>query len=382
MLARMIPSFAVLLGIASFLGCGADEPAVGEQLHPTEANRPVAEELSVELTRADTVADGALGELARSLRSATRVLAMGVLEGAEGETFGLVEDIVPMPDGDMAVLDSRFNEVRSYTEHGAALDRFGREGGGPNEFRVPESMESMGGRLAVLDRGAVVKLFQRSGDSWEYVDQIQLGVAPEDFCAFDDRLFVQGVRMADATVVHSFAPTGKHLASFGPAYKTDDTLVRNQLSDGLIACSDEASVLAMAPKYFPYVYGLTSEDGQVDWRASIAEFNPLKITSGFREGKPFVFFEQPSTFNRIVSLVGTGSHILVQVGRYLRNPGGAPDLESIQSYLLSADSGDGVYVGENLPIIYAIADRRAYGAVNAPFPQVQVYEFGSQGRLE
>jgi hypothetical protein len=57
-----------------------------------------------------------------------------------------------------------------------------------------------------------------------------------------EQIFVQGMREAAGTL-HAYSVGGKHLRSFGEPYSSENPLVRSQLSDGRIGCSDDASTV-------------------------------------------------------------------------------------------------------------------------------------------
>jgi sugar lactone lactonase YvrE len=81
-------------------------------------------------------------------------LSIGVLEGAEEEMFGQIRAIAVAPDGELFVLDSHVPTVRRFGSDGTYLGSFGREGGGPGEFKRPEAMAMLpDGRILVRDPG-------------------------------------------------------------------------------------------------------------------------------------------------------------------------------------------------------------------------------------
>jgi len=101
--------------------------------------------------------------------SATLVpeLSIGVLDGAEEEMFGDVRAIAVAPDGEIYVLDRHVPTVRRFGPDGTYLGSFGRDGGGPGEFKRPEAVAMLpDGRLLVRDPGnARINVYDRAGNT-------------------------------------------------------------------------------------------------------------------------------------------------------------------------------------------------------------------------
>jgi hypothetical protein len=387
--------FAVLLAGASACQAGPppDEASravttgfLPGTIHPTRENLPDRRSLAASVRMRDGAGgDAGLGRLARSLRDARPLWTLGTMDGDEATVFGHVEDIVAGEDGRLFVLDSRFNNIRVYDAAARPLAVFGRPGRGPEEFMAPEALKrDSGGRLVVADRHNRIKIFEPNDATFRSSGSISVPFVPEDFCLLDDRIFVQGVRR-DGGVIHSFTEAGDSVLSFGPAYRTGNWLVRNQLSDGPIACSPEGGTVVMMFKYLPVVYGY-SADGRLKWVTELADFHPITITEDVDgQGRPEVGFEpRPDGHDIAESLLAVpGGAVLVQTARHtpesLRQ---RRDFAELRTYLLSASTGQGIYVGSGLPRIRAVAAGRAYAAVNDPFPQVRTYQLSEGGVIE
>ncbi len=69
------------------------------------------------------------------------------------DEFGQVVGVVANEDGTIYVADGMAKEIRVFSETGVFLQRIGREGGGPGEFRSIQSLGMLGDTIVVLDPG-------------------------------------------------------------------------------------------------------------------------------------------------------------------------------------------------------------------------------------
>jgi hypothetical protein len=97
-------------------------------------------------------------------------LTIGQFEGPDEYIFGSLSSLAVAQDGSIYTFDRQAMELRKYGPDGTYLRTFGREGGGPGEYKRPD------GGLAVLSDGRVVlrdpgntRLTVYSGDG-EYLE--------------------------------------------------------------------------------------------------------------------------------------------------------------------------------------------------------------------
>ena len=344
-------------------------------MHPTPENLPSARELA-SVIGTDTLSEHQeLDQLARRLRRASTILRIGDAEGSDDAIFGLVEDVAADARGRILVLDSQMKRLRIYSQDGRLVFAVGRGGEGPYEFQAPEALDlDSQGQVLVADRFNKVKIFGPQEDSVEYLDVVRLELVPEDMCALGDRFFVQAWHSSE-TVIHEYSSSGL-LRSFGDPYRTANPLVQNQLSDGPIGCS-RAGLVLMMPKYLPFLHAYDSTRTR-RWVSRIEAFTPLQITEQTGVGgRPEVAFKVKGPFHVAHTITALhDQYVLVQVARSdevsVRQ---RAEYASLQSYVIDAASGDGVYLGDHLPTIFAGNGNRLYGAVSDPFPQVHVLRF-------
>lgn len=324
---------------------------------------------------------GVLHETAQRFSRAQEIRAIGALEGADHEVFGKVEDIAVDGEERMFVLDSRYNNVRMHRGGGDFVRAFGGPGRGPDELMSPEALQrDRRGRLIVADRHNRLKVFAPEDSSFVNVRTIPVEFVPEDFCLLDDAIFVQGAR-TDGGVIHVFSETGEAVRSFGEAYRSRNWLVRNQLSDGPIACSEEAKTVVTMFKYLPVIYGYSPE-GNLKWTSRLADFRPMNIVEKVgQRGEPVVSYRPlDHDFDFAVSLEAMpGGYVIVQTGRQTaESVEDRREYAELRTYLVSAQTGEGVYVGNHLPRVGAVTNRHLFTAVGEPFPQIRIYDLPTE----
>ncbi len=77
-------------------------------------------------------------------------MVLGVFEGPDEYMLGRVRSLAVSESGEIYLVDSQIPALRKYSADGTHLATFGREGGGPGEYKRPD------GGLAVLSDGRVV----------------------------------------------------------------------------------------------------------------------------------------------------------------------------------------------------------------------------------
>lgn len=72
-------------------------------------------------------------------------LRIGSLDGRAEEQFGNIGDLLPLPDGGVAVLDRQAAEVRVFDASGAFVRALGKKGEGPGELQNPSDVALLAG---------------------------------------------------------------------------------------------------------------------------------------------------------------------------------------------------------------------------------------------
>lgn len=198
-------------------------------------------------------------------------------------------------------------------------------------------------------------------------------MGPIDLCTLENRIYLRGVHPErDAGSVQVYSATGHLEQSFGHTYRASSPMVRLRLSEGPIACNEEAQAIVVGFSHLPVLYGYTPQ-GEIRWTSKLAEFSPIEITSA--SGRmSFDGGGKATDFVREITPV-PGGYVLVQVSHRTPESMKAKKHASVDTYLVSAERGHGVYVGQHLPYVYAVTPDRIFAGLNDPYPQMKIYTY-------
>ncbi|UCC48443.1 MAG: hypothetical protein JSV41_13440 [Gemmatimonadota bacterium] len=152
------PAVAALLGVG-LVACGGLE------------RRPASEWRAAYDTVGDTVivrsqSGSVWGEAAGLVAD----LRIGEFEGPDEYMFGYIQSLAVAPDGGIYVYDSNLRALRKYALDGRYVATFGREGGGPGEYKQPDAglVVLRDGRVLLRDPGnGRINVYSPDG---EYLD--------------------------------------------------------------------------------------------------------------------------------------------------------------------------------------------------------------------
>ena len=135
-------------------------------------------------------------------------------------------------------------------------------------------------------------------------------------------------------------------------------------------------------RYFPVLSGYSPE-GELKWQSRLADFEPLKITQLVDDqGRKAVRYGWEGDYHDVVkSMIGLpGGYVIIQTARNTRASSKArQEYAELRTYVLSAATGEGIYVGSSLPEIHAVTQDQILSGVNDPFPQIKVYGISQEG---
>lgn len=320
------------------------------------------------------VAEPELEELAERLRNMVQEWRLGALETPRWQVFGHIKDADIAKSKQVYVLDSRYNVVRIVSSTGDYVGESGGPGRGPGEFLHPQALSAdAGGNVFVVDASRrVTWLNDAATAGFGYRDSFRTDFLPQDLCLANRRLRILGFLPDDSTLLHEMTAEGAKIRSFGALADSENPLLRDRLSSGLIACDATwAGVIYAADAVGEVSY--IEPTGDVLWRRSVPEFRRMTITEN-PDGS-VTFSQPPAGYDIIVSVIAiTERAVLVQVAHHNKESVAEKrDFATLRSFVFGLGTGASVFVGEGVPRLHAIKDNVAVGSVEDPLPAVVAY---------
>ena len=291
-----------------------------------------------------------------------------VLTVGDPDAFGQIADLVVDAGGNIYVLDGYNKKVLRFAGSGDLLATAGGEGGGPGEFRFPSAIAIFQDTtLFVLDPGNMrMSAIDVANEQLAFVDDITLPVPATDICVLGERLFLLG--LSEGNALHEITTQGEIINSFGPP-QDDDPIMQELTSAGYLICDDASGTIVFFPLAFPHVRAF-SPSGEFRWGSELADYHQTVYERSDRGIRP-----RPAASGKVSGAVGSAllssGVVLLQLRVLTATPGGE---QSIDSRLLSLDSGTEIGRRDDLPQILHTNGALAYGYASDPYPRVTVYD--------
>ena len=355
--------------------------------HPTPENIPSGTAPLIEAGQAPTKVPMGTDTLRwrqtrDAILNATTVTSIGKVDGDDPDVFGAFVDVTIDDAGVVYVLDKYEPVVRVFDPSGDFVTGFGGIGGGPNEFRRPRAIDRISdGRLLVADRNRQLKVLAPSDSGYNLVDNITLAYSLDELCLSGRRPFARA-RGSDPKILHEIAigSDGRN-ADFGEGYRDSQWLVRDQLSDGRMACLDDPPRVVFGFEFFPFVRAYDPTSGTLLWASKVEDYAQMKIRQGLDQEGPYVSFDSNGTIESLVLAQGLGSdYLLLQFAREEDSGTSARYASEVtyRTYLVDAATGWGAFVSDELPRIVAATQRYYVAAWTDLHPRLEVRRLGDE----
>lgn len=340
------------------IACGEDP----SEIRATGTDGEASRQLSVQDTATASLSSRH-ASLVRRLRAVRPAWSVGTLDGPPETRWGLPIDAEIGTRGRLFVLDAQNVEVRVFDSEGEYLGSFLRDGSGPLEMREPKGIELLADdSLLVYSvvEGRVVPTDPL--DTAHEARRLAFSGSVQDLCVGDSAWLARVMTGRREGPLERVNRTGEVERIFGHAHDHEERAVRAQLSMGMLECVDRPPRVLGATNDGPVIRAYSLE-GDSSWTAEVAEFQPPEIRQIQVGGRPGISRPGERPHDRVLSLVDvTDEAVLVQVARV-----GAPvvergsrrwPIERFDSFLVSARTGDGVYVGSDLGHVLAATESR------------------------
>lgn len=300
--------------------------------------------------------------------------SVGAPSGESDSIFGEITAAAIDRRRAILVLDGKLSEVKVYSPDGSLLQRVGRPGSGPGEFRWPVDLATDGhGHLYVADLRHLHR-FVLEDEGYRFdrsVPTVQTG--PRSICVLGEVVYVHGDDADAPQVATAYAVSGQMHRRLPGGYSSPNPIVNLMLNQGRIACDRRHGQVVFASATLGEIRAVDTS-GATKWLAVIEDFRPVQLVE-VPDGVEYSKVQRP--FDRVQALVLTDSLVLLQVSRYERR--GAPATPPSQVYSLVLALADGSVKGGG-PVAHdaflAFEQGIAVSASHDPFPRLRVWDLG------
>jgi hypothetical protein len=320
--------------------------------------------------------------------SAAQMLAVeqriGQLDGAPQDVFGLIHDAAFLAGEGVAVLDSRFQELRIYDGRGLFLGTIARAGRGPGEMFVPEAITPYQDGVALLDRGnARVQIYlprenvDPEAGSWTLDHEIGLTFQAWDLCSVGNRLFLASNKWE--TPIVEIDGRGEILNRFGrpaegvripTAPQGLQQSLEHKYRHGRLACSSAGITWGNPATALVRHYSLAGTHRFDLTPPDLSPIEPQVTEHGTVRYGPA---PGSDISDALIEVVHLGDEVLIQVDRkdWLERTQG------VITFVVDLDTGRLKVQSGALPRVHDLTHDRALSSVTEPFPQLLMGSWSS-----
>ena len=374
---------AILIAFFLFCACSFFSETTAQvdgREHPDLALIPYSDSVDHVISRDSQSVNESipLTSMVRRLRNTSIRASIGTADDEGGEVIGEVEDIAVTEDG-LYVLDSGFTRIRKYDSDGTPLQTLGRAGQGPGELAQASFLEVTNkGYLAVTD-ASFLEVHEPIEGQLSEMKRRATPAMVEGLCIIDDLAYVRASDQENADqniIVYDISNDSiAKINQFGPVYRSDFYMVKFLLSRGSMGCIPDMKRIAVGFTTMPFIYGLTVS-GEVIWTSKLRNFQMASITEKADLEGPGLSYNFRGVTDVIVSIQGLPSgYFVVQTQRREMKKPNEMNMKNLHTYVVSATTGEGAYVGSSMSVIFDATDHQLYTADTLPFPQVQILRY-------
>jgi len=306
---------------------------------------------------------------------------IGKLDGVTEEIFSNIDQVVINHDK-IYILDRNNVRISVFSLiSGDFLGIIGNKGKGPGEFSQPNSIAFTNDKIFISDRIFSIKSGRIISGKIDQLEEfeIDLKTPPEQICAMDKFLIVKSTTSNDTIpkALHKFYienPNEKY--SFGEPYITDDVILQEVLSEGIIACDTDSNNVILAKYSLPYIYNYNA-NGTLNWVSKINDYKPLKFREEVGRGVSTRWDKTDFVYDEYSSIFQYNNYLVLQIKSY-HNFFRGDQLEiqknGIDTYLIDSNSGKGAYLGKDAPEIKFMNDKFIVTDGGKNYPSIKVFK--------
>ena len=300
---------------------------------------------------------------------------IGREDGPEHFIFGDIANVGTTQKGTVIVVDRKNMDVRLFDARGQFLQRLGRQGQGPGEFRSPHSLlVTPTDEIWIADMQRRLTVFGPSTDGYRLVRTIPVEIGIRSMCILRGELVANGVALGDPFVIRVLDSLARPIRSFGKLYTSPNAILNVQFAEeGHIACDAANDIIVFASQAALGEVRAYRRDGRPVWRTVIENVRTNVITES--DGGGVRVERSPDGAHSLLSLnVLPGVGIVLQYA--FRTPAqmAAREQGETLTILLDARTGAATLASGSWPRLGALSANRALVVFEDPAPRIESRE--------
>jgi hypothetical protein len=275
--------------------------------------------------------------------------------------------------GSLLMLDRRALDVLEVQPDGQARGVLEGRVSPSDAPRAPHSLLPVDEeRWILVDRTDKWKVLKYADGALMLQTTLPTGLRPERACSSGGYVVAKGYS-PNGNNLHVFDLSGTPVGSFHPLVSHVSTLVRQQVSGGLLACTSTGVVVSVS-SLAPVVYGY-SLDGTLLWATYLEGLDVASVSYGTTAWNTYAVKRQPSSarLDSPASLIPlSDGKMLFQFVRRLVSATPSNELD-VRSLLIDTATGAVTGLGSSLPLFLGSSGKELYGTATRDRPVIGVY---------
>lgn len=344
------------------------------ELHPTQDQLRRPSDHVIEIGAGRLALPTVLQPFVERMRSLQVAQALGSEDEADQVVFGAIAAVSVDHRGRLLVLDRAMHNLRVSDVGRMRWRTIGQQGSGPLDFRAVMAMAPLSGDSIMVGDGVLGLKVIRTAEPARLLRRIPVATDLTSACVAGTSYVVLRTSGSDGKLLTAYDERGAVKRHFGFAYPSRDPLVRTIMSEGVVGCMADGSVVA-ALSGLPFIEGYDAM-GKKRWTARLSAFDvPYQELRTEKSGLQSIgLTKNIKMFSYVSRIVPVGrSAVLVQVVQHTRTSLRArKDFDHLDTYVVDVKTGNGAYVNSTLPPIGHVSPAEVIGFSNDPFPRALV----------
>lgn len=311
------------------------------------------------------------------LNGARQEWSIGDADGPFGRVISLAADTATL-----FVSDDLMQHVLVIAHDGRVIRTFAEHGSGPLEMRRVVGMVSDHEAGLVLADYEKLRAFTHPAtQQLRDLGTLRPGAHISGLCAIGNRLFMRVLNAGQPEVVMSASFNDSARTLFGSAPVMSRPEPHPQ-AGGLIACTQDPERVIITYEGVPTIHAYYP-GGEEAWRTTIDRFVPTRWVDTTVAGRQVVKAAAEPRHHVLSIVALPPDALIVQVMLFRPAITGRRSGTGLDSYLIEAERGTGIFLGQGVPKIDAADSRRLWSVTYSSdgYPTLTSYRLGKLQRI-